>query len=245
VFDTGAGVNVIAPPMADALGLARAGEGWLGMAAGPATAGIRTGRSLALGPLTIEQPIFLEMDLGPISRHSQVEIAGILGYDVLARAVVELEVACSRIALFDPERFELPGAPWQRVAIAGAHPFVNGSFEGHDGWFRLDTGAPQVPVILNGPTVERFDLLEGRSVQRARAGLPGGQMDVALGPIAELMLGGHRFEKLTALFPLESGGAFDDSYTLGNLGQQCLEPFRVVFDYRRRRVALIERTASE
>ena len=240
VFDTGAGGNVIAPHVADGLGLARAGASWLGMAAGQAAAGIRTAGSLTLGPLTIEQPAFAEMDFGPISQHAQVEITGIIGYDVLARAVVELGLERSRIALFDPATFELPGASWQELAIAGAHPYVKGSFEGHAGWFRLDSGAPQVAVILNGPTVERFHLLEGRTVHRDRATLPGGEMDIAFGPVADLIIGGHRFEELAALFPLESGGAFDDPYTLGNLGQDCLKPFRVVFDYRHRRIALID-----
>jgi hypothetical protein len=211
------------------------------MAAGQAAAGIRTAGSLTLGPLTIEQPTFTEMDFGPLSQHAEVEVTGIIGYDVLARAVVDLELRRSRIALFDPATFERPGTPWQRVAIAGAHPYVEGSFEGHAGWFRLDTGAPQVAVVLNGPTVERLRLLEGRAVQKARATLPGGEMDIALGPVADVIIGGHRFDQLTALFPLESGGAFDDPYTLGNLGQECLQPFRVLFDYRHRRIALIER----
>ena len=244
VFDTGAGGNVIAPQLAEELSLARAGASWLGMAAGRAEAAIRTAGNLTLGPLTIEQPTFSEMDLGPISQHAQVEVSGIIGYDVLARAVVELELEHSRIALHDPATFELPGAPWQSAAIVGAHPFVEGSFEGHAGWFRLDTGAPQVPVVMNMPTVERFQLLEGRTVQRARATMPGGEMNIALGPVADVIIGGHRFEQLTALFPLESGGAFDDPYTLANLGQECLLPFRVVFDYLHRRIALIERSPA-
>jgi len=96
-------------------------------------------------------------------------------------------------------------------------------------------------LVLNGPTVERFQLLEGRTVERGRATLPGGDMDIALGSVADVIIGGHRFEPLSALFPLESGGAFDDPYSLGNLGQDCLKPFRAVFDYRHRRIALIER----
>ena len=241
VFDTGAGGNVIAPQLADGLGLARAGASWLGMAAGQTAAGIRTAGNLTLGPLTIEEPAFTEMDFGPLSQYAQVEITGIIGYDVLARAVVELELERSRIALFDPATFELPSASWQELAIAGAHPYVKGSFESHAGWFRLDSGAPQPAVVLNGPTVERFQLLEGRTVQNERATLPGGEMDIALGPVADVIIGGHCFEQLTALFPLESGGAFDDPYTLGNLGQECLKPFRAVFDYRHRRIALIDR----
>src|SRR5207244_11917645 len=103
-----------------------------------------------------------------------------------------------------PATYELTSGSWRRRAIAGAHPYVEGSFEGHSGWFRLDTGAPQVAVVLNVPTVERLQLLEGRTVHKARAMLPGGEMDIALGPLADVIIGDHRFGPLAAVFPLDS-----------------------------------------
>jgi hypothetical protein len=62
-----------------------------------------------------------------------------------------------------------------------------------------------------------------------------------MGPVEGLEIAGHRFGKLSALFPLGSGGSFDDRYTLANLGQECMKPFRAVFDYGRQRAAFIER----
>jgi len=160
------------------------------------------------------------------------------------RAIVEIEVEASRIAIHEPSSFPSQAVRWEPIAIAGNHPHVNGHFDGHDGLFRLDTGAPQVPVIFNGPAVESLKLLDGRETQKAQIGLPGGQMDVALGAVEGLEIGGHRFGTLSAIFPLQRGGAFDDEYTLGNLGQECLKPFRAVFDYEHRRMALIERPAA-
>jgi hypothetical protein len=243
IFDTGAGTNVITKQLADSLDLPKAGTSWLGMAAGAATAGVRTAQRVSLGPLTIERPVFLEMDLQAVSDASGTPIVGIIGYDVLMRATVEIEIATSRIAIHEPGRFEGDGVRWEPITIAGNHPHVNGSFGDVHGLFRLDTGAPQVPIIFNGPAVEKYKLLEGRETQKAKAGLPGGTMDIAFGPVEGLEIGGHRFGKMNAIFPLQRGGAFDDEYTIGNLGQECLQPFRAVFDYSQRRMALIDRPA--
>src|SRR5262249_36737522 len=96
IFDTGAGTHGVTPEAAGALGLTRIGTGWLGLAAGSATGDAKRARSMRLGPLTIDRPVFVEMDLDAVSAANGAEIAGIIGYDVLMRAVVEIEVATPR-----------------------------------------------------------------------------------------------------------------------------------------------------
>jgi hypothetical protein len=240
VFDTGAGANVITPQAAARLGLSSIGSSWLGLAAGASASAVREAGAMRLGPLTIERPAFVEMDLSPISA-AGVEIAGILGYDVLRRAIVEIEVAAPRLAILDPAAPPDLGSAWQPIAIYGNHVYVRARFEGHEGWFRLDTGAPQVPVIFNGPAVADFSLLDGRETTRQSIGVPGGTMEVAMGQVQGLELAGHVFDTLPAIFPTESVGAFADRETLGNLGLECLRPFRVIFDYERKRAAFLKR----
>lgn len=193
-----------------------------------------------LGPLTIDDPAFVEMDLAALSAHAGAEIAGIIGYDVLRRVSAEIEVAAPRLAFFDPATAD-EGLPWEEIAIYGNHVYARASFEGHEGWFRLDTGAPQVPILFNGPAVQRLSLLAGRESTEATIGVPGGTMKVAMGKVRGLWLGGHEFGPLSAIFPLESKGAFADEETLGNLGQDCFSPFRVRFDYARQRAAFVKR----
>ncbi len=252
IFDTGAGTNVITPKAAAALGMSRIGTGWLGLAAGSASGDAKRARSVQLGPLTIDGAVFIEMDLEAISAANGMEVAGIIGYDVLMRAVVEIEVATPRIALHDPssdavDALGIAGdrARWEPIVLYGNHVYIPGRLEGRDGMFRLDTGAPQVPLVLNAPTVERLHLLEGRETTRATIGVPGGTMEVAMGNVEHLELAGRRFERLPAIFPLENGAAFNDIHSMGNVGQECMRPFRAVFDYRRLRAAFVERTASD
>jgi aspartyl protease len=241
IFDTGAGRNVITPSAAASLELPAIGASWLGLAAGASSGTVREARSMRLGPLTIDRPAFVEMDLSALSAVTGTEIAGILGYEVLRRAIVEVDVTAPFLAILDPASPPDVGGLWQPIVIYGNHVYVRARFEKHEGWFRLDTGAPQLPIIFNAPAVHELSLLEGRATTRARIGVPGGDMEVAMGQVVGLKLAGHVFDTLPALFPSESTGAFADRETIGNLGQECLRPFRVYFDYRRKRAAFLKR----
>src|SRR5262249_3812475 len=196
IFDTGAGANVISPRAALTLGLPTIGASRVGLRAGASSGTVRQAQSMQLGPITIDRPAFVEMDLDPLSAISGVEIVGIVGYDVLRRSIVEIEVAAPRLAIFDPATPQDESAPWQPIVVYRNHVYASARFEGHEGWFRLDTGAPQVPIIFNGPAVERLSLLEGRGAQEAQIEVPGGTMDVAIGEIDGFELAGHVFGPL-------------------------------------------------
>ena len=242
LFDTGAGTNVITPGAARELGLDAIGSSWLGLAAGASAGTVRQAGTMRLGPLHIDRPTFVEMDLAPISAASGVELAGIIGYEVLRRSIVEIEVAVPRITIFDSDTPQDDELPWQDIVIYGNHVYTRGRFENHEGWFRLDTGAPQVPLMFNGPAVERLSLLEGRDTKKAQIDVPGGMMGVEIGEVHGFELAGHVFGSLGAIFPTETTGAFADREALGNLGQECFAPFRVRFDYARKRAAFMKRT---
>jgi predicted aspartyl protease len=241
IFDTGAGANVITPQAAERLGLAAIGSSWLGLAAGANAGTVRPAGAMRLGPLTIEQPAFVEMDLTALVTATGLEIAGIVGYDVLRRAIVEIEAAAPGLAIKDPRTPPERGDAWQPIVIYRNHVYVRARVEQHEGWFRIDTGAPQVPLIFHAPAVSELSLLDGRETTRATIGVPGGTMEVAMGEVKGFELAGYRFASLPAIFPSEAKGAFADPETIGNAGLECLGPFRVTFDYGRRRAAFVKR----
>jgi len=244
IFDSGAGNSTLSPEAADALGLPAIAETQVMSIVGVAPAQVRRARTLTLGPLTIEKPVFVDFDLGPFEAALGEKVAGVIGFDVMCRAIVELEIANDRLALHDPARFDTAGLPWQRLTLLDRHPAVQASFEGHEGLFKLDFGAAGGPpgnVTMHVPAVERLGLLEGRDVQRhnSQAG------EIAIGQARWFELAGHRFESPAVMFATgRDRSPFQDRETLGNIGLGFMAPFRMVFDYANRRVAMVERTAG-
>jgi hypothetical protein len=66
----------------------------------------------------------------------------------------------------------------------------------------------------------------------------GGFGRAATGKLEWFELGGQRFETLTMQFAQTELGALTDRYTVGNLGQEVLDDYRLVFDYPNGRIAL-------
>ncbi len=237
IFDTGAGALCIDPAAADSLELPAFGEETAVGVAGKTTTCFREAESIALGPTTISDPYFVEIDLSFLEQYFGVAVGGVVGYDYLARTVIELETATGRIAAFVPSEYELEGASWQPLRLDENLPVVHASFEGdREGPFKLDTGA-NGSVTFHTPTVNRLKLLEGRKVVESVLMGHGGSGKSYSGVIEWFELGGHRFEKQQASFSQTETGGMKDAYTLGNIGQLLLRPFRLVFDYPHGRIA--------
>jgi hypothetical protein len=239
IFDTGAGAMTIDPAIADELGMPELGEVVAVGVGGRTTASFRRGTRFELGPLVLEDPVYVELDLAFLEPQFGHKVAGIVGFDVLARCVAEIETRTPYVALHDPARFQLAGASWQDLTIAENTPSVRARFEGdHEGLFRIDTGANGT-VSFHAPAVRAFALLDGRTVTSGSSGGVGGSAETKDGRLAWFELAGHRFEKRQVQFSLAERGAFTDQYTVGNIGQEFLAPFRMVLDYPGDRIAFV------
>jgi hypothetical protein len=143
-----------------------------------------------------------------------------------------------------PGDFELEGAEWQDLLLYGNHPCVTCSFErqpGADesGIFKLDTGAGLDTVTFHGPAVRRLKLLDDRKTTPTQVGGVGGASTAEAGTIGFFQLASHRFERPRVQFSTAYDGALSDEYTLGNIGGRFMEPFRIVFDYAKNRIAFL------
>jgi hypothetical protein len=208
---------------------------------GPTAGSFYQASSLTLGPVTIDKPIMVGSDLSFLKPYMGVDIAGIIGFDLLARCISQIDLADSRITIDDPSNYTLPRGQWTDLILYGKHPCVRGGFEGHEGTFNLDTGAGNSTVTMHAPAVEKFKLLEGRQTLPAKLGGVGGMVAAQSGVLTSLDLGGKHFENVPATFATEAKGAFGDSYTVGNIGGGILGKFTLVLDYGHRRIAFLER----
>jgi hypothetical protein len=240
IFDSGAAVTVIAPEAAAKLGLPTVGRSPLPSMFGTAAANVYRAQSLGLGPVTISGVSLVEMDLAPLNAAFGRRVEGIVGYDLFSRCIVDLTLREDALTLHDPRANRLHGLPWRPLTLPMRHPAVLAKAAGvSEGSFRLDLGAAGGPagnVTFHGSTVKAYRLLDGRQIARVQSG----RLHLGLGEIPWFELAGHRFERPMAMFALDDEGVLGEVGTLGNIGVEFLRPFRVVFDYPRSRIALIE-----
>jgi len=161
IFDSGAGTNCIDPGAAAGLGVPFGRIQANGVGGRTASQFRRIG-ALQLGPLTVSDLAFIELDLAFLSEPFGVPVGGILGYEVLARCVASIDMQDATIALCEPAQYRLPeGGAWTPVALSSRRPCVQAKVEGRSGLFLIDTGAADDTVTFHTHAVAQLGLLDG------------------------------------------------------------------------------------
>lgn len=241
IFDTGAGNSVLTTAVIKELGLEEFGDVPAKGVGGTSQASFCRPATLTLGPITMNEPLMVGLDLSFLDVHMGRRVAGLIGYNLLARAVTRIDMVAPAISIYDPATYDGSALPWQNLVIDQRIPHIEASFEGHTGLFRLDTGAAQMSVSMHEPAVRRLNLLEGRETKDSKSGGVGGMVSVLRGELAWFDLAGHRTERVRAEFATQATGAFSDPFSLGNIGGVLLRPFVFITDYRRDRIAFVLR----
>ncbi|MCW5946515.1 MAG: aspartyl protease family protein [Fimbriimonadales bacterium] len=241
ILDSGAGALCIDSGIADREGLNKVGAIPVVGVGGVVLSSMRTANSIQVGQVSWTNPIFVEIDLAQIGQMLSVELAGIVGYDLMARGIVEMDTQQNFVAVHDPKSYTLSSGQWTTLHLDGKHPVVEARFEGdRKGLFRLDTGANNT-LTFHTAWVERYDLLKDRQTVATALGGVGGMTPARQGRIEWFELGGERFENPSVTFSQSKVGPLSDAYTIGNIGQGFLRPFKLVFDYPNRRMAFVKR----
>jgi len=239
IFDSGAEIMVIDPAAADGINLPKVGTEQLVGVGGVEKSSFRIAKDFELGPMKIQDIKFAEFDLKQISTFFHVKVAGVVGYDVFRRAVISLDLGKPKMAIYNPKGYQLTTGAWTPFIFDSGNPVVEASYEGdHKGLFRLDTGANGT-VTFHSPTVTSEHLLENRPTHGVMTGGVGGMSTSKMGALKYFELGGHRFENVQAVFSEAKSGAFTDGYLAGNIGQDFLLPFTLIFDFGNSRIAFV------
>lgn len=242
IFDTGAGANVLANSTMERRGYKSIATVPAVGVGGAASASFIRAKSLTVGRAMQSDPLFACMDLAMLDPIMGEHIAGIVGYGMLARTIAVIDAAAGRVELHNPASYTLPeGASWMPLIDYERHPCIIATMEGHQGAFKIDTGAAGSFLTVHAPAVQRLNLLDGRETKPSRLGGVGGFVPARTGEIKTFELAGVRFDGMSVSFATEPKGAFADVYTLGNIGGRALERFIMVLDYPSGRIALIEK----
>jgi hypothetical protein len=236
-FDTGSDAMHIDAKIADELKLPVLGKSQTRGADGRVQdVTIRQGKTFQLGRVTFKNPIYLAMDMSDRNAPPGEKRAGLIGYPLLARVVVEVTGGGKRIALYDPATYKLSKGNWRELSYIDLTPAVSCRFEGNrEGLFQLDTGYVGT-VTFYDKFIKDERLLEGRQVHEETGIGAGGTYKVLTGSIKWFELAGYRFNNPQVEFRVSGmsreGGA-------GVVGREILSVFTIVFDYSKRRVAFV------
>lgn len=237
ILDSGAGSMVIDPKVAAAQRMPQIGDIPVVGVGGVVKGHFRTSKTFTLGPITVADLKFVEIDLEQISRIFQTKVAGIAGYDIFRRSVVSLDLEAKTLAIEDPTKHRLASGQWLPLQLDGKHPIVEAAYEGKQtGMFRIDTGA-QGTVTFGGDIARA--LVKGRDTKPLMLGGVGGMIEARQGSLSSFTLAGHRFDAPEATFMTGEGNALANDFLAGNIGQDFLMPFKMVFDYGSDRIAFV------
>jgi len=239
ILDSGADIMVIDPVIADTLNLPKIGELPLVGVGGVINEPFRTVSKMTLGPMTLNDTQFAELDLSMFKKIFSVNVAGIVGFDMFRRAVVKVDLEKPAVSLYDPQHFRLPEGAWTATKFSTGNIAMQATMEGNrQAWYRIDTGANGT-VQFHTPYVAKEHLLDNRKVSEGQEAGAGGVSAAKIGKIQWFELAGHRFENPDAVFSEATVGAFNDRYLAGNIGQEFLKPFTLYFDFGSSRMALV------
>jgi hypothetical protein len=240
--DSGAGSHCINRSRADKLGMKVDGGVEAMGAGGKVQAGAAHDVKYRLPGLAVDAEFAAAIDLDPIALQIGVPVDGILGYPLFKQMVVTVDYDRSVLVLRDPKRYKPAGAALP-LTFHENHPYVNGrlTLAGRkpiEGSFILDTGSA-LALALAPSFVEKNKALETapKTIQ-VRLGGVGGRFYQPVGRVERLELGPYALDRPVAVFAQPGPGHTSTPGSIGNIGGDVLQRFRVTFDYPHERLYL-------
>ena len=238
-FDTGADTTCIDSTVAKQLGLETIGSASVAGVVAVAQYQFGRAKSLQVGPMTLANPLFLELDLAGFSKMLGLPIGGICGYDdLIGWAAFKLDLHANTLRVLRPGAPEMAAAEWTPFEFEGNTPCLTCRFEGdHSSIFKIDTGSAST-VDFFSPAVRQFHLLNRKGLKKSMSGGAGGSAASFSGTIGWFELCGKRFLKPVVGFQTTIKGVFSSTYEGGNVGMGFLGQFHsLIFDYANQRIA--------
>ncbi|HEX8391196.1 MAG TPA: aspartyl protease family protein [Longimicrobium sp.] len=247
ILDTGAQRSSIDSRLADSLGLQLGGAGrTTGAAASTPTRWIPS-MTVRLGGVDLALDSAFTMPHAPLEPGLGHPVDGILGHEVLAPFVVDIDYDADSIRFYRPEDYRphpdaraVPLRVADNMAVVDAELAVAG--ERIAASLLLDTGA-SAEMVLGRHYVQRHALLRrAREVAPVNGGMGvGGSPTTSRGVLEAVHVAGFALARPNAMLLMDSVGALAEMSAAGVAGVMGAEVFRrfhVTLDYPHRRMLL-------
>jgi hypothetical protein len=246
VLDTGDQFAIINLERARELGLKLEGEIHMGGAGSAISTGafVRDSRFTIPGFPGFSQPLNAALPIGRMASRFGQDFDGIIGSEFIKQFVLELDYQARVIKLYDKDKFNYAG-PGDIIPItlnSAGHPIIEAEVTPMGsapvtGKFVLDVGSGGA-LALYSPFVAGHSLLGPNlpTIKAIGVGGAGGEVTARIGRVSELKIGRFRISKPITLFSEDKVGAFASSALVGNIGQQIVGKFKLLFDYKHQRI---------
>jgi hypothetical protein len=202
-----------------------------------------SGVALQLGGIPIRSRNVAIISLAELESLLGHRVDGILGADVFRAYVVDIDYEARMVTLHTPREYMYSGAGQTvPLALAGV-PFLEAavSLPGQEpklAHFVIDT-ASVGPLVLSTAFVQSNGLLDdrGKLIERPSYGV-GGETKELIGRIDSLRIGPYVLEQPVTEFSTATSGLLAADGADGIIGNEILQRFRVIMDYRRLRMIL-------
>jgi predicted aspartyl protease len=247
IVDTG-GLNMLTPAAAKRLGIATEGK-MAASGAGDAKVDLAFGRGkqLAVGDVTLADPMFFVIDTGKLAEIEGEEADGLVGYELFSRLAVRIDYHAHELTLTTPKAFAPPeGATAVPFVMSDRTPIIQGAIDGVPGRFWIDTGSRVSLTTMAKFTRDHdlvakykpaFETVTGWGVGGATRSSPVRFHEVKLGDVTVREVVGDLFTG--------DKGSFADPDSAGNIGGGILHRFVVTFDYGAKRMYLEPAKSAE
>jgi len=247
LFDTGSQGMMVDRQRAKGLGVKTEGDfSTSGAGEGSREQSFAKDLKVSIGALEAEGVGSAVAPLSDISPAEGREIAGLIGYDLACRFVVNVDYAALRMRFFDPERWRYQGrgASVAYSVLYGGIMVVPATITlpGGDslaGRFIVDTGVRHA-LTLNRPFAEKHHLADRLPVTPEGAigyGL-GGETRGRLARVKALRIGRLAFDAPVVVISTDKGGALASTDFDGIIGGDLLRRCNVIFDHPHQRIIL-------
>ena len=242
VLDSGASDLIINTRVAEAIGLKFTGRGEaFGVGKGPVDVLVTEEAAVEVGQLCSFRKHLSALALDTFETYFGREVAGVIGYDLFSRFVVEIDYLHSSVTL---QKVYFGAGQTLPISFDGNLPVIDAVIklpnrEAVTGRFVVDTGA-HLALALTTPFIERNKLRASATRTISDPWSPGlsGEAKLLLARAESLKLGTTTLDEPVIAFSQDREGSLASETFDGVIGGELLRRFKVVFDYAQRRLVL-------
>ncbi len=240
MFDTGAGITVIDTETASKLNLSSSKEVKIGTAGKTLKSKISENNEIFIGKnFKLDSLELALIDLSHLSKYFKIKVDGIIGVDLLNKAVIETNIDSMEFLLFSQENYEYNGIaePLELIGLESNHLGLpieitpKGSEESISLIIKIDTAAANYLTFHNHTVIE-YSLIDNKKKHKKMRGF-GADSTITNnlgGKVSTAIFAGQKWKNIPVVFEVDELNSSSDRKANGLIGQSMLLDFNVTYD---------------